>query len=83
MIVDSVEATARSLAGINGKLEVSEKRQSLVDKIIMRLEADGQLDNIKVGVLKVIRNVLYKELDSLYHRRIAYEEEEDVDEEKV
>lgn len=78
MIVDSVEATARSLASVgNGKLENSDKRHAVVDNIIMRLEEDGQLDNIKVGVLKVIRKVLYKELDSLYHRRVAYPEEEE------
>lgn len=76
MIVDSVEATARSLVGVNGKLESPEKRHAIVDNTIMRLEEDGQLDNIKVGVLKVIRKVLYKELDSLYHRRITYPEEE-------
>ena len=78
MIVDSVEATARSLASVNGKMENSEKRHAVVDNIIMRLEEDGQLDNIKVGVLKVIRKVLYKELDSLYHRRVAYPEEEEI-----
>lgn len=86
MIVDSVEATARSLASVNGKMETSEKRHEVVDNIIMRLEEDGQLDNIKVGVLKVIRKILYKELDSLYHRRVAYpedEEKEDVDEKEV
>ena len=77
MIVDSVEATARSLAGVNGKMENSEKRHTVVDNIIMRREEDGQLDNIKVRVLKVIRKVLYKELDSLYHRRVAYPEEEE------
>jgi len=85
MIVDSVEATARSLS-TNGKMETPEKRHTVVDNIIMRLEEDGQLDNIKVGVLKVIRKVLYKELDSLYHRRVAYpedEEKENVEEENV
>jgi len=77
MIVDSVEATARSLSTINGKMESPEKRHIVVDNIIMRLEEDGQLDNIKVGVLKVIRKVLYRELDSLYHRRVAYPEGEE------
>jgi len=76
MIVDSVEATARSLSTVNGKMESPDKRHAVVDNIIMRLEEDGQLDNIKVGVLKVIRKVLYRELDSLYHRRVAYPEEE-------
>jgi putative nucleotidyltransferase with HDIG domain len=80
MIVDSVEATARSLAGVNGKMEDPEKRHAVVDNTIMKLEEDGQLDNIKVGVLKVIRKVLYRELDSLYHRRVTYPEDEEKEE---
>lgn len=76
MIVDSVEATARSLSS-NGKMDEPNNRKNLVDNTINRLTDDDQLDNIKMGVLKVIRKVLYKELDSMYHRRVSYPEDEE------
>lgn len=82
MIVDSVEATARSLSS-NGKMDEPNNRKNLVDNTINRLTDDDQLDNIKMGVLKVIRKVLYKELDSMYHRRVSYpDDEETIEEEK-
>lgn len=76
MIVDSVEATARSLSS-NGKMDEPINRKNLVDNTINRLTDDDQLDNIKMGVLKVIRKVLYKELDSMYHRRVSYPDDEE------
>jgi len=76
MIVDSVEATARSLAS-NGKLESSEDRRKLIDSTINRLVDDSQLDNMKIGTLKVIRQILYKEIDSIYHKRVIYPDEEE------
>jgi len=82
MIVDSVEATARSLSS-NGKMDEPNNRKNLVDNTINRLTDDDQLDNIKMGVLKVIRKVLYKELDSMYHKRVSYpDDDETIGEEK-
>lgn len=75
MIVDSVEATARSLAS-NGKLESSDERRKMVDVTINRLVEDSQLDSMKIGTLKVIRKVLYKELESIYHKRVSYADDE-------
>jgi putative nucleotidyltransferase with HDIG domain len=45
MIVDSVEATARSLSS-NGKLDDAKSRRSLVDATVNRLVDDSQLDNM-------------------------------------
>jgi len=75
MIVDSVEATARSQAS-NGKLDTSDDRRKLVDVTINRLVEDSQLDSMKIGTLKTIRKVLYKELESIYHKRVAYVDDE-------
>lgn len=73
MIVDSVEATARSLAS-NGKLETGNDRHHMIDDTINRLVDDGQLDSMKIGTLKVIRQILYKEIDSTYHKRVPYDD---------
>lgn len=71
MICDSVEATARSLAS-QGKLETTEEKRSVVSMTINNLMDDDQLDDIKVGQIKQIRKVLFKELENKYHRREAY-----------
>jgi len=73
MIVDSVEATARSLFNA-GQLSDSESRKNVVKTTIERLVDDNQLDNMTIGVLKVVRNVLVKELDTIYHKREVYTE---------
>jgi len=72
MIVDSVEATARSLSS-NGKLESPEERHAMIDSTVNRLVDDGQLDSMKIGTLKVIRQILYKEIDTIYHKRVSYD----------
>ena len=77
MIVDSVEATARSLAS-NGRLETPEERHHLIDETVNRLVDDGQLDSMKIGTLKVIRQILYKELDSSYHKRVSYDNGDEI-----
>lgn len=68
MICDSIEATVRSLSQ-NGKLSNFE---DVIKKTIYRLEMDGQFDNIKVGQIRKIREVLRTELESDMHHREAY-----------
>ena len=82
MIVDSVEATAHSHAS-NGRLDNTKDRRSLVDVTINRLVDDNQLDNMRIGTIKTIRKVLYKELESIYHRRVSYEGDETVGESRI
>jgi len=74
MICDGVEATAKGLYN-NGDMQEKEDRRNVVSSTIKRLVEDDQLDEMKVGELKTIKRVLYKELDSLYHKREVYEDE--------
>ena len=76
MICDSVEATARSLAS-NSELEKPEDRRSVVNTNVDRLMQDFQLDDIKVGALRRIKSVLYRELENMYHKRESYGDEKD------
>ncbi len=76
MICDSVEATARSLASGND-LKETQDRKAVVDTNVNRLMQDGQLDDIKVGQLKKIKSVLYKELENIYHKRESYGDEKE------
>lgn len=74
MICDAVESTSKSLYN-SGSMQESEDRRGVVDSTIKRLVEDSQLDEMRVGDLKVVKRVLYKELDSLYHKRELYGDE--------
>ena len=71
MICDCIEASARALAS-NGELENAEDRIKLVETSIKRLSEDKQIDDIKIGQLRVIKSVLIKELGNIYHKREIY-----------
>lgn len=74
MICDCIEATARALAS-NGELENAEDRIKLVETSVKRLTEDKQIDDVKIGQLRVIKNVLIKELGNIYHKREIYGDE--------
>ena len=74
MIADSVEATARSMFN-NGSLEDSKSRQKVIDCTIDNLVNDQQLDELKIGIIRVIKEVLLQELESTYHKRLNYTKE--------
>jgi len=74
MIVDGVEATARSLYNAENCPEDFIKKA--ISGTVERLVDDGQLDNMKIGTLKKTKVVLTKELESIYHKRVSYEPEE-------
>lgn len=76
MISDSVEAAAKSMYNA-GKLNGTESRKKIVNDITDCLINDDQLDCIRVGDIKQIKKILVRELDSIYHKRIEYESEED------
>lgn len=80
MIVDAVEATARSTSE---KMADPDKRIECVKNTIDRLREDQQLDEMRVGMLRQIQARLIRELDTIYHKRIDYklDEKEDKDEE--
>jgi len=72
MIVDSVEATSRSFF-----LNDDDKEDFIpkaINGTIERLMDDNQLDNMKIGVLNITKKLLFKELESIYHKRVTYEE---------
>ena len=79
MIVDGVEATARSLFN-NGELEDSKSRQKVIDLTIDKLIKDEQLDELKIGIIRVIKDVLFQELESTYHKRMIYDADDDDEE---
>lgn len=72
MIVDAVEATARS---ISEKLTTPEAKIKVVKETIDRLREDQQLDEMKVGTLRQVQKRLIRELDGIYHTRLDYDEE--------
>jgi putative nucleotidyltransferase with HDIG domain len=71
MICDHVEATAKSMAS-NSKLDTPKRKEDVVITTIHRLEMDGQLDKVLTGHLRVIKQVLINEMESLYHSRELY-----------
>ena len=79
MICDSVEATARALNANNG-LSSTDDRKKVVDSTVKRLMDDDQLDDIRVGDLKLIKRKLYSELEKIYHKREIYGDEKTVGE---
>jgi hypothetical protein len=65
MIADCVDASARSLF-IAGKLK---KISNVVNNTIERLSEDEQLDEMKIGIIRIVKNVLCKEIEAMYHGR--------------
>lgn len=76
MICDIIEAEARSKFTGSKSIE-QDNVDALIESRIKELIEDGQLDNLKIGVLKKIKIVLSKELQAMYHTRIKYDDEED------
>jgi len=72
MIVDSVEATARSLYNSSEEDFI----YKAVNGTINRLMDDRQLDNMRIGTLNITKRLLIKELESIYHKRVTYEDDE-------
>jgi len=78
MIVDGVEAMARSLYNSDNCPEDFIKKA--ISGTVERLVEDGQLDSMKIGTLKKTKMVLTKELESIYHKRVSYEPDEKITE---
>ena len=76
MIVDAVEATAKS---VGDKLTTPEAKIKVVKETIDRLRDDQQLDEMKVGTLRQVQQRLIRELDGIYHTRVDYDEEPKVE----
>ena len=74
LVVDCVEATAR--AAFMGRDDVTKDDiQTVIDSKISFLENDQQLDDLKIGIMRVVRAVLCREIEAMYHKRIEYTED--------
>ncbi len=72
MISDVVESACRSISN-SGKLD---DIKSVVERLINDLIDDEQLDVLTIGQIRLIKKVLLKEIESIYHKRVGYEDEE-------
>lgn len=77
MIVDSCEAMVRAV--MNSDFDKNEDTTDIirnaVSGIVDKLIDDGQLDNMKIGTLKVAKRIIIKELETVYHKRLVYGDE--------
>lgn len=71
MICDVTEATIKSLHN-NDKLS---DIKDTIDKIVDGLINDEQLDQLKIGDIRVIKKILVREITNEYHKRVDYDEE--------
>lgn len=73
MICDNIEARSRSYTQ-NGK---DFNPTEVIEKAINSLMSDSQLDELKLGDLRKIKEALGKELEGTYQKRVSYPEEEE------
>lgn len=71
MICDVVESACRALHNA-GKL--TDYRET-INNLIFNLTEDTQIDILTLGELRIIQNVLVKEVTSLYHKRLEYKDD--------
>lgn len=80
MLTDSVEALARSEFMRQKENEGNgDFIKRAVQATIDRLDDDDQLDNVVHGVIKRIKRIITRELESIYHKRVSYDDEKDKD----
>jgi len=73
MLCDSIEATTRAMYN-NGEGDKNFILES-INGTISRLMDDQQLDNMRIGTLNTTKKILIKELESIYHKRVSYNDE--------
>ena len=78
MLADTVEAAVRSVLGSGKTLEEAE---SVVKTLIKDKLDDGQLDHSGLGIheLEIIRKAFLKVFHGMYHERVAYPKQEEID----
>lgn len=72
MICDRIEAQARAIAP-SGKLGSVADKKKLINDVIDDLIDDRQLEDLKIGDLRIVKETLCEELKSMYHARVDYE----------
>jgi putative nucleotidyltransferase with HDIG domain len=78
MICDVVESACRSVS--NTEKEVDFK--STIERLINSLIDDEQLDVLTIGHIRVIKKILIKEIESIYHKRVSYKVDDDIEDTK-
>lgn len=73
MIADRVEAQGRSMSA-SGKLNSLKEKKRLISDVIDDLSEDMQLEDLKIGQLRVIKDAMLEEVKSLYHGRVDYDD---------
>lgn len=73
MICDVVESATRSMDSVGKLSDIS----GIIDTLINNLVMDEQLDILTIGQLRVIKTILIKEIESIYHKRVEYDDDED------
>ncbi len=78
MLADTVEAAVRSVLGSGKTLEEAE---ALVKTLIKDKLDDGQLDHSGLGIheLEIIRKAFLEVFHGMYHERIAYPKQEEIE----
>ncbi len=74
MLADAVEASSRSLSE-----HTEEGIRSLMEKVVDSIVSDGLLDDTPLTFkdIKVIKEVFFDKLKTIYHSRIAYPDKKD------
>lgn len=75
MICDVVESATRALSNA-GKLD---DPKSVIEGLINKMVDDEQLDLLTLGHVRIVKKVLLKETDSIYHKRVDYDAEKEKD----
>ena len=78
IICDVVESACRSMA--NSTKETNFKK--LIEKLINSLIDDEQLDVLTIGHIRLIKKVLIKEIESIHHKRVSYNIEDESEDKK-
>lgn len=78
MLADTVEAAVRSVLGSGKTLEEAEV---VVKNLIKDKLDDGQLDHSGLGIheLEIIRKAFLEVFHGMYHERVAYPKQEEID----
>jgi len=73
MISDVVESACRSMSN-SGKLD---DPKMVINNLINNLIDDEQLDVLKIGEIRIIKSILLKEIESIFHKRVSYDDEKE------
>lgn len=80
MLSDSVEALTRhEFLKKRDKEENGDFIRRAVQSKIDQLDDDDQLDNVMHGLIKRVKKILVRELESMYHKRVSYNDDEDIE----